>query len=122
AEAGRIKQHIRNSMSHSRNTSLIVGYCTPESLGGRLAAGADVVHIFGKEFKVQARVEVMNSYSAHADYQEMLKYLSCQNPDRIKKMFLVHGEYEVQVDWREKLREKGFHDIEIPEMKSSWVL
>ena len=38
----------------------------------------------------------MNSYSAHGDYNEMLQYLSCQDCGKVKKMFLVHGEYEVQ--------------------------
>ena len=122
AEAGRIKHHIRNNISNPDNTILIVGYCTPESLGGHLMAGNKVVTIFGKEINVVATVEVMNSYSAHADYEEMLRYLSCQDPGKVKKTFLVHGDYDVQVDWREKLMNAGFRKIEIPEMKSKWEL
>ncbi len=118
AEAGRIKHHIKNNISKPVNTILIVGYCTPDSLGGRLAAGNKEVSIFGKEYAVKARVEVMNSYSAHADYKEMLDYLSCQEKDKVKTLFLVHGEYKVQVEWREKLLKSGFKNVEIPEMKS----
>lgn len=118
AEAGRIKHHIKNNIGNAANTILMVGYCTPDSLGGRLTAGRKVVSIFGKEYDVKARVEVMNSYSAHADYNEMLDYLSCQKENEVKKVFLVHGEYDVQVEWREKLMKKGFAKIEIPEMKS----
>ncbi len=122
AEAGRVKHHIRNNIENPNSTILIVGYCTPESLGGRLSAGNEEVSIFGKQYKVKARVEVLNSYSAHADYNEMLEYLACQNSLLVKRMFLVHGDYQVQVDWREKLMEKGFRNIEIPETGSTWKI
>ena len=120
AEAGRIKHHILNNIGDERNCIMLVGYCTAESLGGRLAAGNKDVRIFGKDYSVKASVEVMNSYSAHADYKEMLQYLSCQDPTRVKKMFLVHGELAVQTDWREKLQSTGFQNIEIPERHSEW--
>jgi len=122
AEAGRIKHHIKNNIGDPVNTILIVGYCTPESLGGRLAAGNKEVSIFGKPYQVKARVEVMNSYSAHADYNEMLSYLSCQKKEEVKNIFLVHGEYEVQLNWREKLINAGFKNVEIPEMKSVRII
>lgn len=119
AEAGRIKHHLKNSISKKQNTILMVGYCTPESLGGRIARGETEVRIFGKEYKVIADVEVMNSYSAHGDYKEMLDFLSCQNPKKVKKLFLVHGEYDVQIEWAEKLKEAGFSNIEIPDLHST---
>ena len=118
AEAGRIKHHILNNIGDSRNTIMMVGYCTPESLGGKLAAGNKEVRIFGKEYNVKAKVEVMNSYSAHGDYKEMLQYLSCQDPKAVQKMFLVHGELEVQTDWKATLMNAGFKNIEIPERHS----
>ncbi|MFM2206252.1 MAG: hypothetical protein RL213_227 [Bacteroidota bacterium] len=122
AEAGRVKHHIRNAIEDERNTILMVGYCTPDSLGGRLAAGAEAVSIFGKEFKVKAEIAQIHSFSAHADYTEMLDYLSCQDPSKVRQVFLVHGEYDVQVEWREKLQKKGFTNIEIPEADSTWDL
>jgi metallo-beta-lactamase family protein len=121
-EAGRIKHHIKNNITNPANTILIVGFCTPDSLGGRLAAGQKEISIFGKEYKVKSRVEVMNSYSAHGDYIEMLDYLSCQKKEQVKKVFLVHGEYDVQVEWQDKLLKSGFNNIEIPEMKSTYEL
>jgi metallo-beta-lactamase family protein len=122
AEAGRIKHHIKNNISHKRNTILLVGYCTEDSLGGRLMAGRKEVHIFGDFFDVKADVRVMNEYSAHADYNEMLHFLSCQDKRKVKKIFLVHGEYETQVDWRETLLRNGFNHVEIPEVLSEWTL
>ncbi len=122
AEAGRIKHHIRNTVESAQNTILLVGYCTPDSLGGRLGAGAKEVRIFGKPYSVNARVEQLNAYSAHADYEEMLQYLSCIESRKVKHTFLVHGDYDVQHDWRQKLEAAGFGNIEIPDMHSSWEI
>jgi metallo-beta-lactamase family protein len=122
AEAGRIKHHIRNTIESPQNTILLVGYCTPDSLGGRLAAGAKEVRIFGKLFSVNAHVEQLNAYSAHADYREMLQYLSGVDSKQVRQTFLVHGEYDVQHEWRQKLEAVGFGNIEIPDMHSSWEI
>ena len=119
AEAGRIKHHIKNVISSPNNTILIVGYCTPTSLGGRLGAGAEEVRIFGETYKVKARVETIDAYSAHADYSEMIQYLSCQDSKQVKKLFLVHGEYEVMVEFKEKLLDEGYRHIVIPEKGES---
>lgn len=114
AEAGRVKHHIAHNISDVRNTILIVGYCEPESLGGRLRAGATHVSIFGTHYEVAAQVGIINSLSAHGDYDDMSQWLACQNPKEVKKLFLVHGEYEVQQHFRERLIRKGFLDVEIP--------
>lgn len=121
-EAGRIKHHIKNNINDSRNTILIVGYCTPESIGGHLMRGDKIIKIFGNEYPVKANVEVISSFSAHADYLELIKYLSCQDASAVKKLFLVHGEYEVQKEFKEKLIEVGFRNIEIPEELQSFKL
>ena len=115
AEAGRVKHHIANNIDDSRNTILIVGYCEPQSLGGRLMRGAKEVSIFGTHFEVKADVGVIRSMSAHGDYEDLRQWLACQDPKAIRKLFLVHGEYEVQTIFRDWLHKKGFLDIEIPE-------
>lgn len=115
AEAGRIKHHIANNIENSRNTILIVGYCEPHSLGGRLKAGLKEVSIFSKIHEVNASVQVIESMSAHGDYNDLTQWLSCQDPGKVQQLFLVHGEYEVQQDFREKLLEKGFGSVQIPD-------
>lgn len=114
ADAGRIKHHIANNVSNPKNTILMVGYAEPHSLGGKLRAGNKVVKIFGEEHEVKADVIIIDSYSAHGDYKEMIQYLSCQDKSQVKKMFLVHGEYDVQVNYKEKLIDAGFKHISIP--------
>ena len=115
AEAGRVKHHISNNIENSRNTILLTGYCEPTSLGGRLMAGAKEVGIFGVTHEVHAEIAALRSMSAHGDYEDLSQFLACQNPREVKKLFLVHGEYEVQIQFRERLLKKGFSDIEIPE-------
>ena len=114
-EAGRIMHHLANNISNPRNTVLIVGYCAENTLGRKLIDGAKKVNIFGDEYAVKANIEIVNSYSAHGDYKEMMNYLDCQNPALVENLFLVHGEYEVMLDYRERLHGKGFSKITIPD-------
>jgi metallo-beta-lactamase family protein len=115
ADAGRVKHHISNNIENSRNTILLTGYCEPQSLGGRLMAGAKEVGIFGVEHQVNAEVGAIRSMSAHGDYEDLSQWLSCQDERQVKRLFLVHGEYDVQVDFKQRLVRKGFVDVEIPE-------
>jgi metallo-beta-lactamase family protein len=121
-EAGRIKHHLANNIENPKNTILVVGYCEPSTLGGRIVAGAKTVKIFGQDYQVNAKVEVMDSYSAHGDYKEMMEYLSCQNINDVKKIFLVHGNYDVQVNYKEHLLNMGFKKIIIPDMHTEHIL
>jgi metallo-beta-lactamase family protein len=122
AEAGRVKHHISNNIENSRNTILLVGYCEPHSLGGRLMAGAKEVNIFGITHEVHAEVGSIRSMSAHGDYKDLLQFLDCQNPGGVKKLFIVHGEYNVQKAFRDRLIQKGFKDVEIPERHTEVAL
>ncbi|WP_029274980.1 MBL fold metallo-hydrolase RNA specificity domain-containing protein [Pedobacter borealis] len=115
AEAGRVKHHIRNNIGNQKNTILMVGYCEPKSLGGRLIAGQKVVEIFRDEYEVKAEVQSIKSMSAHGDYEDLLHFLSGQDPAKVKQLFLVHGEYEVQQHFASKLKDAGFKHVAIPE-------
>jgi metallo-beta-lactamase family protein len=116
ADGGRVVHHISNNIENSRNTILLVGYCEPRSLGGRLMAGAKEVHIFGVLHEVHAEIGSIRSMSAHGDYEDLLQFLSCQDPKQVKKVFIVHGEYDVQQAFRNRVIQKGFADVEIPEL------
>ncbi len=122
ADAGRIKHHIANNINDKKNTILIVGYCEPFSLGGKLMNGAKKVRIYGEEHKVVADVKVMRSLSAHGDYDDLSQFLSCQEVKKVKKFFIVHGEYEVQQHFQERLFRKGFADVVIPKIHEEFGL
>lgn len=122
AEAGRVKHHIANSISNERNSILMVGYCEKSSLGARLKEKPDEVTIFGNRFPVKAEIFSLESMSAHADSLDLSQYLSCQEPSMVKKLFIVHGEKESQLAFKEKLERKGFFDISIPEKHETYNL
>jgi len=113
-EAGRIKHHLANNIENPDNTILAVGYCSPMTLGARILGGADEVSIFGVRHPVKAKIERIEAFSGHGDYSEMADYLGCQDASLVKKVFLVHGEFESQSVYKKTLEEKGFRNIEIP--------
>lgn len=115
ADAGRIKHHISNNIENSRNAILMSGYCEPRSLGGRLKLHPEEVSIFGQVHQVNAAIGEIRSMSAHGDYEDLVQFLSCQDPKHVKKLFLVHGEVDVMEDFRTILMKKGFTDVVIPE-------
>lgn len=115
AEAGRVKHHISNNIENSRNTILLTGYCEPNSLGGRLKLHPKEVNIFGAPHEVNAEIAEIRSMSAHGDYNDLSQWLACQDPKQVKKLFLVHGEYDVQMAFQQRLIGKGFTDVVIPE-------
>ena len=105
---------IKNNIGKENCTILMVGYCEPNSLGGHLLKGDKEVFIYGEKFEVKAQVQSIRSMSAHGDYDDLLRFISSQNPEKIKKIFLVHGEYEVQQHFRLKILDRGFNFVEIP--------
>lgn len=115
AEAGRVKHHIAHNVGDPKNTILLTGYCEPRSLGGRLKTHPEEVNIFGKLFPVRAQIDEISSLSAHGDYEDLCKWLECQDKAQIKNIFLVHGEYDVQLKFRETLLQRGYPNVEIPE-------
>ncbi len=121
AEAGRVKHHISNNIENSKNTILLTGYCEPRSLGGRLMAGEKEVRIFGLMHQVNAQVGSIRSMSAHGDYEDLSQWLACQDPKLVKRLFLVHGEFDVQQPFQQRLMKKGF-EVEIPEIHSTVTL
>jgi metallo-beta-lactamase family protein len=99
-----------------------VGYCEPNSLGGRLKNGEKEVRIFGETHQVRASVDVISSMSAHGDYDDLLRWVGCQDIDNVKKVFLVHGEFEAQSAFKERLVRNGFTSVEIPQMHETFEL
>jgi metallo-beta-lactamase family protein len=122
ADAGRVKHHVSNNVENSRNRILFTGYCEPRSLGGRLLSGQKEVSIYGVAHEVHATVDQIRSMSAHGDYDDLCQWLAQQDPKKVRELFLVHGEYEVQQAFRDRLIKKGFDSVRIPEMHSVFGL
>jgi metallo-beta-lactamase family protein len=71
---GRIIHHIKNNMDNPRNTILIVGYCADGSLGSRIRKGISPIRLFGEDHMLRAKVEIMDSFSAHGDHDECCSF------------------------------------------------
>jgi metallo-beta-lactamase family protein len=119
-EAGRILHHLANNIEDDRNTVLIVGFMAPDTLGRRLVESKDienpVIKIFGDEYRVKAKIVVLNSFSAHADKNELLTYFERFNKDELRRIFLVHGDYDQQEAFQQTLTGNSFKNITIPEL------
>jgi len=117
-EAGRILHHLANNIENPNNIILIIGFMAEHTLGRRLVESKDiygnVVKIFGDEYKVNARIRILNSFSAHADRNELLEYFDNFDKRRQPEIFLIHGENQQQESLKEALGEKGFSHITIP--------
>ena len=91
ATGGRVLHHLKAALPDPRNTVLLVGFQAVGTRGRQLADGAPTVKIHGQVIPVHARVEKIDSMSAHADSDEILRWL--HGFTRAPRMtFLVHGE------------------------------
>ena len=84
--------------------------------------GDRVVSIVGEQHEVNADIERIEAFSGHGDYNEMLGYLSCQDKQQLKKVFLVHGDAEAQEFYKGEMQKAGFTNIEIPAQGDSFEL
>jgi len=114
AEAGRILHHLKNNVEDARNTILITGWQAPHTLGRRISEGVKTVRILGEEYELNARVDAIHGFSAHADRNELLAWTGAMEK-RPLHTFIVHGEIEAAESFKEALkREQGFSNVHIP--------
>ncbi|MCL2131630.1 MAG: MBL fold metallo-hydrolase [Lentimicrobiaceae bacterium] len=113
-EAGRIKHHLANNIENKKTTILVVGYCAPRTLGRRIMDGEKIVSIYGNKYQVNAQIEEIDALSGHGDYEEMHRFLSCQDKSKVKQLFLVHGETAVEEKYRDYLINQGFPNVCVP--------
>ena len=113
-EAGRVLHHLRHHIGDPRTTVLFVGYQAQNTLGRKLVEGEKRVRIFGEECDVNARIETIDGYSAHADQSELLEFIGAI-PQRPRHAFIVHGEPEATQAMSAGLRGLGIPNVTVPE-------
>jgi len=113
AEFGRILHHLKNRIEDHRTTVLITGWQAPHTLGRRLVDKAEVVKIFGEEYRNNAHVEVLNGFSGHADRDELLNWVGAMKK-RPSQVWLVHGEEESAFDLKQSLEGKFGMTVDVP--------
>jgi len=117
-EAGRILHHLRNNIEDDRNTILFVGYCAENTLGWKIRNEWKEVPILGDKFDVRADVQILDSFSGHADQSELLEYFDRMGGSK-EKVFLVHGEESQSEALCEVLRKRHSGSVEVAKWKST---
>lgn len=117
---GRILYHLQNYIEDGKNTLLIVGFQATGTLGRRLLDGDKEIKIFGKKYKVGARILAIGSYSAHADAPQLVNWI--ESISDVKKLFLVHGEGNQASALAKSIKEKLNIEVQIPQQGEEYAL
>lgn len=116
---GRIQHHLKHHLWKPSTSLIIVSYQSPSSLGGKIVAGADTVRIMGEDIKVQAQVHTIGGFSAHADQDDLLAFLSSTGKPHV---WLVHGEPEVMDAFVPVLAQQGLKADMVPDRQNVELL
>jgi len=118
---GRVKHHLVNNIANPRNTIMFVGYQAAGTLGRRIVDGEKEVRILGQKYRMKARVVRINGFSAHADRDELFKWLGgLEKPPR--KVFVVHGESESAQRFGDYINQKTGWQVVVPAYQDEIVL
>ncbi len=118
---GRIKHHLRATIEDHRNTILFVGYQAQGTLGRRILDGEPQVRIHGRFYRVRCEVAQISGFSAHADQQALLDWLS-EFEERPRRTFLVHGEEQVSLGFADLIRQRYGWEVSVPEYGQRFAL
>lgn len=116
-EAGRIRHHLKNHIGNPDNLVLFIGYCAEHTLGAQILSGKKEVNIFGEPYQVKAKIEAIDSFSGHADKNELQTYLKGLSGS-MKRIFVIHGEETQSQAFAETLRGiKRKSDVLVPSQR-----
>ncbi len=118
AEGGRVLHHLKNNIENPNNLILFAGYAAQETLARKIMDGNKEVNILGDRYKVKAQIVQMDYFSGHADQNGLLEYLNFSSPDKLKNIFLVHGEEDQALPLKEKIIRRGFRSVYFPSKES----
>ncbi len=121
-KGGKSEDHILRNLENSYCTILFIGYCAEGTLGRRLIDGLKTVRSLEEELRVNARIISTDVLSGHGDYNDLLDFFRTQDKDRLKAVFLVHGEAESMENFKQSLHHHGITDVTIPIHGESFTL
>ncbi len=121
ADGGRVIYHLQHYISDEKNTVIFVGFQAKGTKGRILVDGAKEIRIYGKFYTVSADIKSIKNFSAHADYNEILEWLSYFEKAP-KKVFLTHGELESAQALKEKIEQRFGWSVVVPKYLESYDL
>ncbi|HEX5400188.1 MAG TPA: MBL fold metallo-hydrolase [Verrucomicrobiae bacterium] len=116
-EAGRIRHHLKNNIEFANNLVLFIGYCAEGTLGDQIIKGKSPVNIFGEPYEVRAKVVALDTYSGHADKNELKRYVQ-KITGNLRRIFCIHGEESQCLAHAETLKQlKPKASVLVPEYR-----
>lgn len=94
ATGGRVVHHLEHMLPDPKNTVILVGYQAVGSRGRLLEEGATEIKMHGNLIPVRAHIAKVNSFSVHADADELIEWLGTVS--KPEKIFVIHGEQGAQ--------------------------
>ncbi|NQW76164.1 MAG: MBL fold metallo-hydrolase [Cytophagales bacterium] len=119
---GRVEKHIADNISNSYATILLIGYSAEGTLGRQLLAGSETIKVKDREYKVNARIRKIDVFSGHADQLGLLSFIKNQQIDKLKKVFLTHGEEESMLEFSQEIQKIGFKEVILPAKNETYLL
>lgn len=114
ADAGRVLHHLKHNLWRPESTVLFVGYQAEGSLGRRLIDGIKRVRVLGEEVAVKAQIQTMDGFSAHADSNQLIEWISDFKSPVPAKVFIVHGEAQSQEALKSRIQKECGFECYIP--------
>lgn len=118
--AGRIKHHLKHNLWRPGASIVIVGFQAKGTTGRQIVDGAKQVKIFRENVAVRAKVFTIGGFSAHADQEDLLGWVS--HFESSPKVFVVHGEAVASTALAEKIEERLHLTAHIPMWKERLIL
>lgn len=113
-EGGRIQDHLYYNIQNYYCTILFIGYCAKGTLGDRLLRGDPIVRLRNRDLMVYATIKKTDLLSGHGDHNDLVNTIKQQDPQQLKKVFLVHGELKNMNELATAVTAEGY-EVVIPE-------
>ncbi|TAF63597.1 MAG: MBL fold metallo-hydrolase [Cytophagales bacterium] len=121
-QGGRIEHHVKANLQNPKATILMIGYAAEGTLGYELLQGSKTYFDGKKELPILAQIQSIDAFSGHGDREDLTNFVKYQKKEKLKNIFLVHGEYTSMIDFKQTLAQEGYQHVEIPYKGQSFEL
>jgi metallo-beta-lactamase family protein len=121
-QGGRVEYHVKENLNNPYATIFLIGYASEGTIGHDLRSGERTIQVDKRTVPIKARIESIDNFSGHGDLDDLLTFVRYQSPQKLKKLFLVHGEASSMQDFKNTLNEEGYHQVETPKKGESFEL
>lgn len=121
-QGGRIEHHVKENLRVPSSTILMIGYAAEGTIGRDLIDGASQIEGHKKAIEVKANIESIDVFSGHGDLEDLIRFVKWQDPKKLKKVFLVHGDIPSMQGFQQTLRDLSYESVEMPTRGQSYEL